>query len=83
MGHSRFFTAWPAVPVAKVAVRNEGTGSARNTSTDDAGIYTVSNIPARTYTPLSIRSKIKGKNTKNSGFPLVNAIKLTQEKTNI
>lgn len=38
------------VPSAKVEARNEGTGTSRLTSTNDAGTYTVSNIPAGTYT---------------------------------
>ncbi len=38
------------VPNAKIFVRNEGTGVARETVTNDSGIYTVSNIPAGRYT---------------------------------
>jgi hypothetical protein len=37
------------VPGAKVAVENEGTGVSRAVVTNDAGNYTVSNIPAGTY----------------------------------
>ena len=39
-----------AVPSAKVAVRNEGTGVTRDVNTNGAGVYTVSNIPAGSYT---------------------------------
>src|SRR6185437_15506778 len=39
-----------AVPGAKVAVRNEGTGITRAAVANEAGNYTVSNIPAGTYT---------------------------------
>ena len=39
-----------SVPGAKVSVRNEGTGITRDTNANDAGVYTVSNIPAGTYT---------------------------------
>lgn len=35
---------------AKVTVRNEGSGIARNTSTNGSGVYTVSNIPSGAYT---------------------------------
>lgn len=39
-----------AIPNAKVTVRNEGTGISRDTTTNDSGGYTVSNIPAGRYT---------------------------------
>jgi hypothetical protein len=39
-----------AVPTAKVSVTNEKTGVTRDTSTNDSGVYTVSNIPAGSYT---------------------------------
>src|SRR5258708_1839981 len=39
-----------AVPKAKVTVTNDGTGVSRSSVTNDAGNYTVSNIPAGTYT---------------------------------
>ena len=39
-----------AVPKAKVTVLNEGTGTSRTTDTNEAGHYTVSNIPAGSYT---------------------------------
>ncbi len=38
-----------SVPGAKVSVRNEGTGISRDTTTNEAGVYTVSNIPAGAY----------------------------------
>jgi hypothetical protein len=38
-----------AVPKAKVQVKNEGTGVARETSSNESGSYTVSNIPAGNY----------------------------------
>jgi hypothetical protein len=37
------------VPNAKVTARNEGTGVSRETTTNDSGLYTVSNIPAGRY----------------------------------
>lgn len=39
-----------AVPGAKVSVRNERTNISRDTTTNEAGAYTVSNIPAGSYT---------------------------------
>src|SRR5579862_5696811 len=39
-----------SVPGAKIAVRNEGTGITRDTLANQAGGYTVSNIPAGSYT---------------------------------
>src|SRR5215471_2577965 len=42
--------AGSSVPGAKVSVRNEGTGISRETSANDSGVYTVSNIPAGQYT---------------------------------
>src|SRR5436309_15883456 len=39
-----------AVPKAKVTVTNEGNGISRITDTNEAGNYTVSNIPAGSYT---------------------------------
>src|SRR5262249_35330528 len=43
-------TSGSLVPGAKVGVRNEGTGITREAIANDAGNYTVSNIPAGTYT---------------------------------
>jgi hypothetical protein len=83
MGHTRFFTAWTAVPVVDVAVCSEGACTAGDTTIDDAGVYMVSHARARLFTPLSIRSKTKGKNTKGSEFPLVKMTELIQEKTTI
>jgi hypothetical protein len=37
------------IPAAKVNVKNEGTGISRDTTTNSNGNYTVSNIPAGTY----------------------------------
>ena len=39
-----------AVPNAKVSVSNQGTGVSRETTTNDLGAYTVSNIPSGKYT---------------------------------
>jgi len=39
-----------SVPGAKVSVRNQGTGITRETTTKENGAYTVTNIPAGTYT---------------------------------
>ncbi|HXJ42406.1 MAG TPA: carboxypeptidase-like regulatory domain-containing protein, partial [Bryobacteraceae bacterium] len=38
------------VPSAKISVRNEGTGTTRETTTNETGTYIVSNIPAGRYT---------------------------------
>jgi Carboxypeptidase regulatory-like domain/TonB-dependent Receptor Plug Domain len=45
------------VPNATVTVRNEATGTERRTSTNEAGNYTVSNIPAGFY---SVSAEAKG-----------------------
>src|SRR5215831_15210303 len=39
-----------AVPNAKVSVTNEKTGISRDTTANEGGVYTVSNIPAGSYT---------------------------------
>jgi len=48
-----------AVPTAKVSVTNEKTGVNRNTTTNDAGVYTVSNIPAGSYTVTVVANGFK------------------------
>src|SRR5215831_4651592 len=38
------------IPKAQVTVKNESTGTERRTTTNEAGFYTVTNIPAGLYT---------------------------------
>src|SRR3569833_3569792 len=69
-----------AVPKAKVTVVNEGTGTSRSTETNEAGNYTVSNIPAGTYTVTveapGFKKSTKSGNLLDANVPLGVDVKL-------
>ena len=69
-----------AVPKAKITVVNEGTGISRSTETNEAGNYTVSNIPAGTYTVTveapGFKKSTKSGNLLDANVPLGVDVKL-------